>query len=83
MATEFDKGIEWADVHPKPITQEDYKHHYDEGYKDGSSEGFILGFDFAIEKTCEYLEMKLPLRPDDRDDFIFNFIKEMKDESKR
>lgn len=65
------------------MPQEDYKHHYDEGYKDGSSDGFILGFDFAIDKTCEYLEWKLSLPPADRDDFIFNFIKEMKDESKR
>ena len=44
---------------------------------------YVLGKEIKllfIDKACEWFERALPLRPDDRDEFIDNFKKAMKGE---
>lgn len=40
--------------------------------------GGVYGYNLFFEKACDYLERALPLRPDDRDEFIEQFKETMK-----
>ena len=55
--------------------------------KDDELQGIVMdtfedaakfGYNLAIGKACDYLERALPLRPDDRDEFIEQFKETMK-----
>lgn len=68
------------------MTREEYrleqaKFYNDKGVKD-SKRHFLRGMEHAdstmIDKACEWLEKALPLRPDDRDEFIDQFKQAMK-----
>ena len=62
---------------------EQAKFYNDKGVKDPKTH-FLRGMEYAdstmIDKACEWLERALPLRPDDRDEFIDQFKKAMKGE---
>ena len=55
--------------------------------KDDELQGIVMdsfedaakfGYELAVENACEWLERALPLRPDDRDEFIEQFKETMK-----
>lgn len=62
----FQKGAEWADQNPDIDVR--------------TMAAWRGGYKEAIEKACEWLERALPLRPDDRDEFIEQFKEAMKGE---
>lgn len=60
----FVAGAVWADAHPDIDVR--------------TMAAWQSGYKEAIEKACEWLERALPLRPDDRDEFIEQFKQAMK-----
>lgn len=69
-----------ADIHQegdRAMTREEiHQHFYNEGYNAGS----VKGYEQAIDDAVEWPERALPLRPDDRDEFIEQFKEAMKGE---
>lgn len=86
QAAEFEKGVEWADAHSKSITYKAIEDVAKEVINEDPQLDKLWKMiennlrDKFIDKACEWLERALPLRPDDRDEFIEQFKEAMKGE---
>lgn len=63
-------GSQWADQHPVNYDGNAMLYVNNKSHENGYKE--------AVNKACDWLERALPLRPDDRDEFIEQFEQAMK-----
>lgn len=69
---DFEAGAKWSDKHPVNYDGKALLYVCNKSHENGYKE--------AVYKACEWLERALPLRPDDRDEFIEQFKQALKRE---